>query len=1561
VLALIAVCVTCDASTALRPPDVRPVVLRWASDTVIVIGGRLEVEVAATVDGDPYASPRLRFSSSDTSIVALSPDGRTLDGRRLGRATITVRLLSTTIPSPPTLVREVLVSPAGVRLTGLVDTLYSLGDTLRLRAAAVDANDQPVIVAGVSWTSSDTSVLSVDAHGLVTARRNGAAIVRAGIGAQVDSARVHVWQRPARLQKSLTQVTLDAFGADTLLSVSAQDARGGGIARSPAPAISWSMRDAKVATVTDGRVVAVGNGVTYARVAVAGVEDSIRVEVLQRATRVVIETPSPLALPAVGEKIEASARSYDRRDNEVKVARPRWRTLGPLVAHVEAQTGVVTALAKGEAQIVAEQDGASDTLAVVVRNLPAQVVLEPASVTMTSVGDTLAMRVVVRNIRGVEIAGAPVTLTSTDQAIVRILTGGRILAATVGSARVIATADSGIAADTARVTVVNAVENVTMLTDIATLASVGDTLVPLVVVRSARGTELPRSAAVWTSDDAGTARVTANGVIIAMAAGETVVRAASPTAPDRRDSVIVTVTNAPASVVLDRDADTLVAIGAARTYSAEVRNSRFALLAVAPSWRSLDPGIARVSATGLATAIGVGAARVVATAGAVSDTLVLTVRDEVAVLDLAPSAVTLTSIGDVMRPVVSARNAIGMVVVGPQLTWQTTDPNVARMVGDTAIQATGAGTARVVASAGRVADTMTVTVSNLPVLVDIPVAADTIHALGDSTLLPVTIRNARGDLLPPSSVTWSVDDVVVARVSATGMVVGRAVGTTWVRATGSLARDSALVTVANDVASLAVTLAATGAPALLDTMTAPGQSLAYAAVALNTLGRAIPDLMVQWRSTSSSVAVVAPNGIATAQGVGSALVIARAGGREDTVRVVVVDPTRLYVDNSVVVPSRFGTIARPYATIQDAVNAAGSGDTVVVRRGNGYSEAVVLGRRVTLLGDSAAFVAGGRNPALLPRLGHDLGSAGITTSTAGASYTIRYLAIQHSVDGDAVAIRDADNVLLDHVYVNPMAGFRTGRGLLVERATGSVLVARGRVDSVFAYGVRIVDATNVRVEGITVRGVGARLSYTGAGIEIVGGLDALVTGAVVRRTAGPQVLLDRTTNASLLASTLTGEQQLVRLTGVAGTTVVRGNSFDARRQVGEAAPARSGSAPDPSSLEIVGSGGVLVDANTFADVGGQTSLMDGVRLTDVRAGSGGAPYGALLTGNRFGGGRHAVWSGGASFTMRGSRVDSAAVAVMLSAADTVALDADTLALSRVAAVQSSGPGTSLAITTSLITGGQRAAVVSGAGQVTLRHNTVSGAAGVVTPQSALGAIDVSAANVEMVRNTVTGVRGWSAIHVRGGIARVDSNYVSRNLVGVRVGAAASATLSMRDNSLFDNDTLPVTARRRAYGLVNDGLPLVLAPNWWGDARGPQRNAPFAPQTVGDSAIGGGTFVAAPAPFAAYQGAGAVGEVRKLGGDAQVVAPATTAPEPLVARLVDAQGRPLAGASIAFRVARSSGDFVGGARSGSENLITVTSDAGGLASVQYVAGPSLGNATVTATANGRSITFTVTTQ
>ncbi len=89
--------------------------------------------------------------------------------------------------------------PAAVVVTPDPSTLVYVGETVQLSAAVEDANGNPIANATVTWTSSDPSIVDVDAAGLATAVFPGSVMITGTSGTASDDATVTVdiRQRPA--------------------------------------------------------------------------------------------------------------------------------------------------------------------------------------------------------------------------------------------------------------------------------------------------------------------------------------------------------------------------------------------------------------------------------------------------------------------------------------------------------------------------------------------------------------------------------------------------------------------------------------------------------------------------------------------------------------------------------------------------------------------------------------------------------------------------------------------------------------------------------------------------------------------------------------------------------------------------------------------------------------------------------------------------------------------------------------------------------------------------------------------------------------------------------------------------------------------------------------------------------------------------------------------------------------------------------------------------------------------------------------------------------------------
>ena len=156
-----------------------PTAITVAPDTVALTALGQTAQLAAEVQdqiGRVMEGVRVSWSSADTTVAAVDSAGlvtavgggsaaiKASAGEASGEALVTVMQSA----------GSVVVYPAA-------DTV-ALGDTLRLVAEAFDANGNAIAGAEFGWSSSDTSVATVDGSGLVRGVAEGAATITAAAG-----------------------------------------------------------------------------------------------------------------------------------------------------------------------------------------------------------------------------------------------------------------------------------------------------------------------------------------------------------------------------------------------------------------------------------------------------------------------------------------------------------------------------------------------------------------------------------------------------------------------------------------------------------------------------------------------------------------------------------------------------------------------------------------------------------------------------------------------------------------------------------------------------------------------------------------------------------------------------------------------------------------------------------------------------------------------------------------------------------------------------------------------------------------------------------------------------------------------------------------------------------------------------------------------------------------------------------------------------------------------------------------------------------------------------------
>ena len=157
-----------------------------------------------------------------------------------------------------------------------------------------------------------------------------------------------------------------------------------------------------------------------------------------------------------------------------------------------------------------------------------------------------------------------------------------------------------------------------------------------------------------------------------------------------------------AAVVVAPDSAVLPALNDTLRLAARIRDRFGNLLASeAPQWNSLDTAIIRVDPSGLVHARSNGTGRIVAAAAGTADTVVVRVRQVVAVLTLTPAADTLL-VGGRVRVVATGRDRNGFVIADARPVWASSDPAAVSVDSSGLAEARARGTSIISASVGAV-------------------------------------------------------------------------------------------------------------------------------------------------------------------------------------------------------------------------------------------------------------------------------------------------------------------------------------------------------------------------------------------------------------------------------------------------------------------------------------------------------------------------------------------------------------------------------------------------------------------------------------------------------------------------------------------------------------------------------------------------------------------------------------------------------------------------------------------------------------------------------------------
>ena len=723
------------------------------TSAILNVGGT--VTLTATVQPSNATNKAVTWRSSNTS-VATVVDGK-VTAVSLGEATITATTADGTNLSATCTVKVDPIKATSVSLSQTSATL-NVGGTVTLTATVQPGN---ATNKAVTWRSSNTSVATV-VDGKVTAVSLGEANITATTADGTNlSASCVVMVDPIKVNSiSLSQTSAELLpGSDLQLTVSLQPDN------ATDKTVTWMSSNTSVATVVDGKVIAVAVGEAVITVRTADGSNltatcSVKVNPIKVAGITLSQTSATL-YPA--DELQLTAMVSPENATEKGIV---WNSSNTAVATVAE--GKVVAVAPGDAVItVSSTDGSGVSAQCVITVQP--ILASGISLSQTAidaiVGDRLQLTATILPDNATD---KSISWKSSNTDVAMVNSEGIVVVVGAGLANITATTNDGSnLSASCSITAVPA----TILATSVTL-DVTETELGIGRMLKVTATVLPEDASTrsvtWSSSNEAVATVNEMGVITAVAIGDVVITATTVDGTNLSATCTITVVPVLAeSIQLD--------VTAARI---ELNKTVQLTATVLPedatnkvvTWSSSNTAVATVDEQGLVIANGVGEAVITA---ATTDGSDLAAICTVTVIPVLAESISL-NITDANIEEGKTLQLVATVLpegtTNKSLIWSSSDLDVAIVDATGLVTATGVGEAVITATTADGSEkSASCTITVLPVLAE-SIALDVTEAVvheGETlqltaTVLPATATN--------KDVEWRSSDETIATVDENGLV-----------------------------------------------------------------------------------------------------------------------------------------------------------------------------------------------------------------------------------------------------------------------------------------------------------------------------------------------------------------------------------------------------------------------------------------------------------------------------------------------------------------------------------------------------------------------------------------------------------------------------------------------------------------------------------------------------------------------------------------------------------------------------------------------------------------------
>jgi len=605
---------TCHTRIAVASVDVSPTTASISTGTTLQL-----TATPKDAAGNPLTGRTVTWTTSNATIATVDVNGVVTAKAAGGPVTITAtsegKSGTSAVTITPAPVDSVAVTPSPASV--------AVGITLQLTATLKDANGNTLTARTVTWGTSDATLATVDANGLVTGKSvGGPVVITATSEGKNGTSSVTVTPAPVASVDVTPSPASVIVGTTVQLTATPKDAAGNALT---GRTVTWGTSNATLATVDANGLVtgnAAGGPVTITATS-EGKSGSSAVTVNAVPVATVDVSPATGTIQ-VGATIQLTASPKDASGNPLTGRIVTWSTSDATLATVDANGLVTGKAAGGPVTVTATSEGKTGTAAITVIPVPvASVDVTPATATI-AVNATVQLTATPKDANGNALTGRAVTWATADESIATVDANGLVTGKALGGpVTITATSEgkNGTSAITVSATVVP-VASVSVTPPSASVP-IGGNVQLTATPKDASGNPLSGRTITWQSGAPGTATVDGSGLVHGVAAGSATITA---TSESKSGSATVTVTPPPvASVVVTPSSATIPANGTVQLTATPKDANGNALSGRTVTWGSSAPSIAAVNGSGFVVGLATGTATIRATSEGVVGTATVTV------------------------------------------------------------------------------------------------------------------------------------------------------------------------------------------------------------------------------------------------------------------------------------------------------------------------------------------------------------------------------------------------------------------------------------------------------------------------------------------------------------------------------------------------------------------------------------------------------------------------------------------------------------------------------------------------------------------------------------------------------------------------------------------------------------------------------------------------------------------------------------------------------------------------------------------------------------------------